>query len=219
MKYQLGRKAIQLDGKRIDKNDCYGQGATYKYADGILKVLDHCDMDEETAKYLTNLSTSRILLPKKLLYQDRRLAGYSLKKIPKLGSSRKLITEPVDYFLHEVLMVEEETHFLSQRGILLNGISPDHSIYNGELYLTDPSKFSLLNVGNTDDLDRLNQYQLHLLISELLLSDMRRGDYSSKKIMEVRNLFNSKEEGEFSSEFFSSLLEDSKDVKQFIKKL
>ena len=107
---------------------------------------------------------------------------------------------------------------MSSKGILLNGITPNNVIYNGDIYLTDPSRYAVMDGGDTRYLNRLNQYQLHLLISELIVSDIRKDNFRNSTVSNMRELFSLKDDNERCGEFFEELFEGNKSIKQFVKK-
>ena len=77
MNYKLERKDITLNGKQKIIGHGY-TGNVYQYGNYALKIFDKVDdvLDEETARYLSTIRTSRILLPKKLIYYKQ---GVKLK--------------------------------------------------------------------------------------------------------------------------------------------
>ncbi len=224
MRYQLENKNIQLSRRMIVHMPNYGLGKTYKLGRTVIKVFspktekDHF-FDNETAQQLKEIPTSRILLPKKLLYVQGEFCGYSLNLVNKYGPNRKMIMQPSNNLIHNIKLLEEDIDQLSSHHVLLDGVSPKNSIYNGSLYLTDPRKFSLLDVEDIDYLNQLNQFQLHLLLSELIVSDMKRGDFSNAEVMQIRELLKIKDDQEKSSDFFSDLLEGKENIKQFVKRM
>ena len=94
MNYRVGCKNFDLHDKRVKT---IGQGYTenvYQYGDNALKIFDTEEsiIDEETARYLTNIRTSRILLPKKLVYYKDKFKGYTMKLVSTKPKSKNLIS-------------------------------------------------------------------------------------------------------------------------------
>lgn len=224
MGYKLENREIDLLGKRVSKIGNGKYGDVYKYRNQAIKVYPNNIsseevLDEETARYFTGISTDKILLPRKLLYYNKDFSGYSLKLVDRKGAKKKIINAPSEDFIYNVRSLEDETELLSSKGILLGGVVPSNVLYNGDIYLTDPSKHVLFGTDDVSSLEKLNNYQLHLLLSELIIGDMRKENFRSDAISKVREIFLQKDDGEKSGDFFKNLLVGERDVKQFIKKM
>ena len=74
MIYKIGIRKEDLYGKRILRISTGSKGDVYRYRDEAIKLFnpdEELPMTEEVAEYLTKIQTSRILLPRKLVfYQD-----------------------------------------------------------------------------------------------------------------------------------------------------
>lgn len=220
MGYRLDNKYIKIKIKSLPKIASGKTGDVYKYKDSALKVFNKeiSPLDEETANYLTTIQTERILLPQKLLFYNNTLKGYTLKKWDKKGSGKRIITLPKKVLLNEVIISERDTERLSKRRVLLNGVSPENAIFNGELYLTDPSLYSTLELLSANELEKLNNYQFHLLLTELIVQELRKSNFSKAEISRIKDLFASKDNNEKSSEFIKSILSETNNtIKQFVK--
>ncbi len=222
MGYQLDGREIDINGKRITKIGTGVTGDVYKYKNMALKIFKKDRTPPITlddAHYLTGISTERILLPKNLLFYNIAFRGYTYKLVPKKGSGKRLITTPKEELIHNVQVLERDSKILSSKKVLLNGIDPSNSIFNGELYLTDPSLFSVLETASPKDLEVLNRYQLHMLLTALITSEMRKNNFSNAVEKEVKELLDSKNPEEEDSVFLKSLLRDDDSIKQLIKKI
>lgn len=230
MGYKLGNRNIDIPGKDVRKIASGKRGDIYKYRNVVLKVFpknyDQNDvLDEDAAKYLTGISTDRILLPRKILYYHEpqcdinEFRGYSLRSLDKKGAKKRIINENSIDVVNNIKALENDVILLSRKGVLLNGITPSNTIYNGDIFLTDPSRYSVLAEIDYDSLENLNRYQLHLLLSELIVTDAKKEGFSTSTVVKIRNLFNIKDDLNKSSDFFGDILEDNTNLKQFIKKL
>lgn len=221
MRYKLDNKDINITIKSLPKIATGKTGDVYKYKDSALKVFKDktAPIEESAAKYLTTISTDRILLPRKLLFYNNNLKGYTLKQVDKRGSGKRIITLPKDELVSEVSINERDAETLSRKSVLLNGVSPENTIFNGELYLTDPSQYSILELFSTEELERLNKFQLHLLITELITSELRKSNFTKSEIAKAKELLNTRDESEDSSEFFKDIIPDNDSIKQFVKRL
>ena len=97
-------------------------------------------------------------------------------------------------------------------------MTPSNVIYNGSIYLTDPSRYTVHKNIDSYDIDRMNQYQLSLLLRELVLSDMRKEHVGNASLNAMKDLLSLQELGEENSHFYSELLKDKTNVKQLVKR-
>ena len=222
MGYRIDNKDIEITGKRITKIANGATGDVYKYKNTALKIFKEgkeVPLDVETANYLTTISTNRILLPRKLLFYNNAFRGYTYKLIPKKGTGKRMIMLPKDEFIGNIVVLERDIETLSNKRVLLNGVDPQNSIFNGNLYLADPSKYSVLDLYSGKDLEVLNKYQLHLLLTSLIIGELKKINCGSKVEREVKELMEIKDDLENSSDFFNYLLDDNDNVKQFVKRM
>lgn len=222
MGYRLDNKDIDISGKRLTKIGNGGTGDVYKYRNHALKIFKSdkdIPMDLETAEYLTNISTERILLPKNLLFYNNTFRGYSYKLVSKKGSGKKIITIPKDELINNLRIIESDIETLSQKQVLLNGIDLSNTIFNGNLYLADPCKYTKLDSLSTKKLERLNKYQFHLLLLAMISSELKKGDFSPKAEKAIKEILNLRDEDTNSSDFLNNIIDDNDSIKQFIKKI
>lgn len=222
MGYRLDNKDINISGKRLTKIGNGGTGDVYKYRNSALKIFKSdkdTPIDLEMAEYLSTISTERILLPKNLLFYNNTFRGYTYKLVSKKGSGKKIITIPKDELINNLKIIESDIETLSQKQVLLNGIEPSNTIFNGELYLADPCKYTKLDSFSTRKLERLNKYQFHLLLLAMISSELKKGDFSTKTEKIVKEILSLKDEDVNSSEFLNNVIDDNDSIKQFIKKI
>lgn len=223
MRYKLDDKEVNIEKKQLTRLGNGNSGHTYKFQNVVLKIFDTPEESKEaldTIKYLKGISTDRILLPKQILYCNNKYIGFSRKLLSKKGSGKRIITGPKEEFLRDVELIENDNRILSRKKILLDGISPNNTHFDGNLYLTDPTKYSLLtDLLSTYELERLNEYQLHLLFTELIITELRKNGFTSTQVAEVKELLCSKDENKNSSEFLKETFKSEDTIKQFVKKM
>lgn len=224
MVYKLNNRDVNLSGKRIKKVTSDKIEDVYKIRDINLVVYkDGVDsnniLDEETALELTDVPTERILIPKDVLYLNKKYVGFSLKRVDKRGALKKIISEDTDNFIHGLSILEEDVETLSSKNILLNGIVPENTLFNGDLYLTNPNLYRKIINCDKEKLAKINLYQLHLLLSNLIVSELRRERFSNGTVAQVQELLAIKDDDTKSSDFFEDVLGCSRDIRQFVKKL
>ena len=116
-------------------------------------------------------------------------------------------------------MLERDIELLSTKRVLLNGISPDNTILNGEIYLSDPSKYTILDVQQTDELEKINKFQLHLLLGELITLELHRENFSPATINRIKEILNLRDNDENSSTYFQELIDGQENIRQMVKKI
>ena len=222
MGYRLGDKEIKMSGKRVSKISSDSTGDVYKYRNTALKVFKKDKtppMDVETAKHLSSISTHRVLLPKNLLFYNNSFRGYSYKLVSKKGTGKRLIMLPKDELTENISIIEDDIKQLSNRQVLLSGVDPANTLFNGRLYLTDPTGYSVLDVSSTEHLEVLNKYQLHLLITALITSEVRRTNFNSRQEKQVKELLELKDDTYDTSEFLDEVIGTNDSMYQLVKKM
>ncbi len=222
MGYRLENKAVDLAGiKKLNFVPSMKAGDIYRYRNSALRIFRDGEeaIDEDTARYLTGITTDRVLLPKKLLFYNNAFKGYTMKLVSQKGAGKKIITSPKDEFIDSVEFLENDIEELSQKKILLNGVVPGYTLYNGQLYLVNPAMFSIYDSGDSTDLERLNKYQLHLLITELISGELNHQNYSQAAIRRVREVMSLRDIEQNTSDYLYEVLDGQKDIKQFVKKI
>lgn len=222
MNYKLERKDITLNGKQKIIGHGY-TGNVYQYGNYALKIFDKVDdvLDEETARYLSTIRTSRILLPKKLIYYKDKFKGYSMKLISNKPNSKSIINLPKDKLLEDIELLEDDVTTLSSKRVLLNGMNLNNIIFNGNLYITDPSRYSLLELSDLDkifNLDDLNQFQLYLLLNNIVIQELNKIQKQSG-VSELKELLDEKDSNISYSEYLSEIIGQNNNIKTLVKKL
>ena len=222
MDYSLENKKINLDKANIIG---YGKnGNVYKYKNLALKIFPNGNipyglMDVDTCHNLSNITTSSILLPKNLVfYKNKLFSGYSLKPISS-ARTRSIAKMDKKSFIDSVELLEEDVLLLSNKGVLLDGILPENVIISDKLYLTDPSKYSFVNKEFARGLYDLNTYQIHLLLTKLVLTSLKKNDITPKELRNLKNILLSKDENQLSSVFFNELIGEEKNIYNCVKKM
>ena len=222
MGYKLDDKDIKLTGKQWTKIGTGAKGDVYKYRNMALKVFKEdrdTPIDVYTAEYLTNISTDRVLLPINLLFYNNAFRGYTYKLVSKKGTGNRMIMLPKDDLIQDIRVLEKDVERLSNKQVLLSGIEPINTIFNGNLFITDPTEYRVLEGCDTKELEKLNKYQLHLLLVSLITLELRKNGFNSKIETEVKEILDMRDECEDSSEFFVDIIGNNDSIKQFVKRI
>ena len=219
--YRLENKPVDLSGiKELTFVPSQKAGDVYHFRNYALRIFQKGEkvIDEPTARYLTTITTDRIILPRKLLFYKNKFAGYTMKLVSQKGSSKKIITTPKDEFIDSVEVLEDDIKELSKKKVLLNDVTPQYTLYNGELYLVNPAKYSIFEA-DTDNIERINNFQLHQLITELISMELKKDNFTQPYIKHLKELMSLKDENQKTSDFLYELMGEQKNIKQFIKKI
>lgn len=222
MGYRLNDKNIDISRKRLTVIGNGKTGDVYKYRDVALKVFKEnreVPIDLETAEYLTTISTNRVLLPRNLLFYNNTFKGYTYKLVSKKGSGKKITSIPKDELVGNISIIERDIEILSNKQILLNGIEPENTIFNGNLYLTDPCMYTKLKGYSGRELEKLNKYQFHLLMTSMIISELRKNTLDSSGEKHLKEILNMKDEEDNTSDFFIDVIDDNDSIKEFVKKI
>lgn len=223
MGYRIENKPIVLTGKKaLTKISSDKSGDVYRYRNQAVRIFKDNDdkhIDQETARLLSSIPTENILLPRKLVFFNSAFKGYSMKLVPKKGITRRMISAPKEEFLGTVSALETDSDTLSKRHILLSEITPANAFYNGEIYLCNPDKYSLLELQSTDDLSTINRFQIHLLIIEMIAMEMKKAHYTQPIINRVKEMLALKDPEQDICDFYDDIIDGKTTIKQMIKKI
>ena len=222
MGYKLDDKDITLTKKNLKKIGTGKTGDVYKYKNMALKMFkkdQEPPIDYGTASYLTGISTNRILLPQKILFYNAAYRGVAYKLVSKKGTGNRMIMLPIDELIENTSIIEKDIETLSRKQVLLNGIEPSNTIFNGKLYLTDPTNYTVLEDASTEELEQLNKYQYHLLLTMLITQELGKNNFQRSTINEVKELLEMKDSSDNTSDYLKELLEDNDTFKQFAKRM
>lgn len=222
MGYRLGNQEIDLASlKKLNFVPSTKAGDVYRYKNMAIRVFKEGEepIPKETAEYFTGVSTDRILLPRKLLFYNEAFKGYGMKLVSQKGAGKRIITTPKKELVDCVEVLERDIDTLSHRNVLLNGINPGYTLYNGELFLVNPAGYSILEIADVRKLERLNQYQLHLLITELIAADLRKSRVPQPTINVVKKVLSLKDMDQKSSDYLSEVMRGQINIKELVKKI
>lgn len=220
MAYTLLKKNNYISHKKLYFLSKSDTGTVYRYNNMAIRIFpENIEgiFSEEDGKYFTNLDTHRILLPNDILYKNKRMVGFTTNLL-RGNKGNRLTNCDKDDFLYNLALLEEDVDLLSKHKVLMSGIGSEKSLYNGDLYITDPSKFSRISM-DEDTILKLNLYQLHLLISRLLMNDFKKNNKSGSDLRGVEELLKLRDTSEYPSEFFNKILDDKDKVKTLVRKI
>ncbi len=220
MAYTLKKGNNYISHKKLYYLSKSDTGTVYRYNNMAVHIFPE-NMDgifsEKDGIYLSNLNTYRILLPEDILYKNKRMVGFTTT-LPKKNKGMRITNSTKGEFLYDLCLLEDDIDVLSKNKVLLSGVVADKSVYNGSLYLLDPSKYSRINM-DEDTILKLNLYQLHLLLSRLLITDFKKDLKYGEDIRGVEELLKLRNSDEYPSEFFNNILGEKDKVKELVKRI
>lgn len=222
MGYRLDDKDIKLTGKQLTKVGTGVNGDVYRYRNVALKIFKKekdTPIDIDTAEYLSNISTDRVLLPINLLFYNNTFKGYTYKLVSKRGTGQRMIMLPKTDLVQDIRILEKDLERLSNKKVLLNGVEPSNTIFNGNLYLTDPTGYRVLEGCDSQELAKLNKYQLHLLLISLITSELRKNNFTTRDERSIKEILQMKDIDDNSSDFIADVIGNNDTIKQFVKKI
>ena len=141
-----------------------------------------------------------------------------MKLVSQKGSGKKIITTPKYEFIDSIEVLEDDIKELSKKKVLLNDIVPQYTLYNGDLYLVNPAKYSILDA-DSNSIERINKFQLHQLITELISRELNKQNCPQYAIKHLKELMRLRDEDQNTSDFLYDLMGEQKNIKQFVKKI
>lgn len=168
----------QLKSMYINEGD---EAKVYKYGDEVLKVYkERCRkfrLTEEEAACLSNISTKRILLPKRILRMPETLGftGYSTKFI-QCCSADEISNLEMDKFLSELEFLEGDMELLADNKVEVADLHIDNMLFDGNIYFCDPGSFIFNSSSKIGKIYNNNIYELN----DFVLDDLFRFIKSSE---------------------------------------
>lgn len=98
--------------------------------------LEHKTVDE--LNYLLSIKTSRILMPKSLIFSNEELIGYTMIYIK---DEQDIYNDKMENLLNELMIIKQDIEVLNNSCVRLLDINNSNIVYNGKLYLIDPGNY------------------------------------------------------------------------------
>ena len=226
MIYRLEHKKINLN--KMTPVGTFKSGYIYGYngltKPSILKVYNKNieDLpDEEQMRSFTRISSIHFLLPTKLLFSNDKFSGYTLKAVNKNGRYNKMVTTPIDVLCDSLCNTEEEIFQLSNKSIVLKGMNYLDTIYNGELYMTNPDKYVDIDLNRSDSsfkIEDVNNILFNSLLQEIFTHELRNENVNKRSIINFINMMSKKDMYVKSSDFLDDIVNEE-NIREFVKKI
>ena len=189
----------------------------YRLNDEVFKIHKNdrqikFKLDEETAKYLSNIKTKRIIMPKKIIYDVKsNFCGYTL---PYLESYQKAILrrKKMDEIVEELKLIEQDLILLKEHNVDLEDFTLDNFIVNRGLYMIDPGSYKVSKDDKKYTEIVNKQKYLEFMINEVFPIAVR---LNKKQKRELSNYIG----GEYISEIFDHNYEEDDTLRKYLKRI
>lgn len=174
-------------------------------------------LSEQDCNDLTKISTSRIILPKKLIYdEDGKYIGYTKDYIEVKKFNLRKIT--VGDVIREFNLLEDDCQILCDNDVEIMDLQIDNTILSDGIYLCDPGSFVIRRSGihkrflKSFNWETMRDYEYNDIFKRVL-------KLKSYEIKALKQFYNYND-CYFVSEIFESTCDDyDENFKQYIKRL
>lgn len=187
MRLLVGKELVELSDEYLSTM-FIGTGReanVYRYGNEALKLHNLSDVSKlslEDALRLSEINTTRVLLPKRMIYNpdDGEFLGYTTEFISK-RPIMDLFRMNVFNFANEIDVMEADVLKLSDCRVEIDDFILKNTVYgNGHMYLVDPGSFAFfenrrVNVHGSNEYE-FRDYVVYELLSRVAYS-RRRKDY------------------------------------------
>ena len=177
--------------------------------------------DEDQMRYFTKIRSIHILLPTKLLFANDKFSGYTLKSVSKNGIFGKMITTPKDVLIDNLCIMEDEIKELSKRSIILKGMNHQDTVYNGELFITNPDNYLVIDNNNSDTtlkIEDVNTFLFNNLLQEIFSHELNGEKVNKSSINKFSELLSQKDLIVKNSDYMDDII-DSENIREYVKRI
>lgn len=226
MIYRLENKKINLD--KMKPIGTFKDGSIYNLnkstKPSILKFYNKNFNelpDEDQMRYFTKIRSINILLPTKLFYTNDKFSGYTLKSISKTSKYNKMITTPKEILYDNLCIVEDEIYELSNKNIILKGMNYQDTIYNGQLFITNPDDYVVVSNKNSDTalkIEDVNTFLFNSLLQEIFSHELNSERINKSSINKFIETLSQKDFYLKNSDYFDDIV-SGENVREYVKKI
>lgn len=146
MEYIIDNKKVTIYPQDLEQISSGYEGITYKYCGKVLKLYYNIPKKRvltlQDCEYMTNLNTERILLPEKVVNNERHfIKGYIIS--PYIEEDINVYDVNGDMFLQERSIIQQEMIYLGEKYISVDDFCLDNFIVSDKFYLVDPGSYKV----------------------------------------------------------------------------
>lgn len=223
MKFYINNKLYDIDEEELEYRliDSGEESNIYRFENEVYKIHknNRCvksKLDEETTKYLKQIKTNRIIMPKELIYDNYdNFIGYTL---PYLESHQKEILNRMkaSKMISEFKLLEEDLIILKNNYVDLEDFELYNFIVNTGLYIIDPGSYLVSNDHTEKEMRRIevdNKYKyLEFMINKVFPYITKLSKDKKRKLLEYIS-------DEYLGDIFDYNYEKNETMKQYIKRI
>lgn len=147
MIYYFDEEKVNVDLNKLNILGEGSQGKAYQFSKNlkkyVIKIFNSNDIEEKDFIILKNLNTERILLPKKLIYDnEKKFIGYTTIFCKK----KKVIEISKQKFIDELGCLISEIKYLSDNNIVIDDWNFSNFIFDDSFRLIDPGKYKICQI-------------------------------------------------------------------------
>ena len=217
MRLYGGKELVDISQEELDFRDIdEGQEAkVYDYGSEVLNIYkDYCPkqrLSEDDAIRLSEMNTDRILLPRRIIYNDNlEFVGYTTKHINGVFK-RNILKKNIKGFVDEVDLLYGDLKKLADINYNIADLTMKNIVYDGGLYFVDPGSFT--QTGDYGDRFKykvntwtLNDFLLNDLFHMVMLTRGQRTEFN-----------NNFDINDYIGDFIRCSMQEEENVRQYIK--
>lgn len=192
----IDKEEIRMNDEELN-NRYIGEGTegkVYSYKDEVLKIYNKYSnkdrLDEETAKVLKEIDTKRLLMPRRLIYnEDKKFIGYTMKYL-NYYSLENLKRMKLTKFKNEIDLMNYDINILSKNSISIEDLNMNNIILESGIFLIDPGSYKIDN-SNQRELYYDNKRLLNAFVIEDLIKFL--GCLSKKQLLLLKEIYQNEE--------------------------
>ena len=175
MKFYINNKKYELDDKKMNNSFVASgfEADVYKFNNLVFKIYKEIclkyRLNEKTAKYLSDIPTKRILLPKDIIYNENyEFYGYTMKYItPTLKD--EISNMSVDKLLSELLIIKKDLLLLKDNNVFIDDLCDSNFIFNKGIYFIDPGSYEINKKRSKEYVEIINREIMNDFIVRYIL--------------------------------------------------
>lgn len=211
MIYYLDDEKIDIDVSKLKLLGAGKEGSVYKYKNQAFKICKYDSLTKKDCIELKELNTERILLPKKIIYNDKNeYCGYTTDYCKK----KNIFYITKQLFIYELNKLIEEISYLSENKVFLSDWHYDNFIYDDKFKFVDPGQY-LIAHEYRKPLYEFNYNYLCYFIANEFLKNIINNDILSYNLLE--KVYHCSKEDII--KFYSSEIKNNETIYQYSKRI
>ena len=214
MVFYINKKKYNLTDEELQKSFISSgyESQVYKFGNLVFKIYKEIclkyRLNEENVKYLSNIPTKRILLPKDVIYDENyEFYGYTMKYI-KPDEKEDIKDLKLDTLKKELSIIKKDLLILKDNNVFIDDISDSNFIFNKGFYFIDSGSYEVNKKRSKEYIEIINREIMNdFIIKNILFRNYNITYEQKRKLFEYFSL----------DEYVDEILEKEKNNKIKIK--